>query len=219
MPRGLPDVAAQADLPPSARRRTCIEARDAVHPETLVDDDQAHLRALECDQHLVEALLRAIAKRRYLVLATGNGGRVTRLACPASVAGLADSAIVVAAVTRAGWRASYSNGAPDPSTLLHVVSDDAEILHREDQRIETSQTTRMASTLRPSTRCLAAPLLLLHKRRVSSHSSARPANCRSSQRVVFNPSSPRCKEQDSTTPLRSGDRPECAVPLPVPDCL
>jgi subtilisin family serine protease len=136
MPRGLPDIAARAELPPSVRRQTRIETCNSAHPETLVDDDQANLMGLRRDQELIEALLLAIAKRRYVVLAAGNESRGDMLAYPASAAGLVDSAIVVAAVTRDGLRASYSNGAPAPATLLHMVSDDAEVLHRDDQRID-----------------------------------------------------------------------------------
>lgn len=141
MPRGLPDVAARRALPPSARRGTRIETSDAVHPVKLVAEDQANLAALERDRDLAEALLLAIAKRRYLVLAAGNEGHATALAYPASAGGLADRAIVVAAVTRDGLRASYSNGAHDPATVMHMVSDDAEVLHRDDQRIDAHSLT------------------------------------------------------------------------------
>ncbi|WP_386682057.1 S8 family serine peptidase [Loktanella sp. R86503] len=136
MPRGLPDVATRASLPPSPRRLTRIEHHDSSRPETLVHDDQASLPALMQDQTLIEALLLAIAKRRYLILAAGNEGQRHTLAYPATVAGLVDQAVVVAAVTRAGQRASYSSGTPEPAALLHMPSDDAEVLNRDDQRID-----------------------------------------------------------------------------------
>ena len=136
LPRGVPDIAARAALPPSALRATRIETEDAT---VTLAEDQANLARLRADAALLEALLRAVAKRRYLIVAAGNEGWTDRVGYPASALVDTPEALIVGAETADRVRAPYSNGRDLGDRVLLVVSDDAEQVDADGLRIDPTR--------------------------------------------------------------------------------
>lgn len=133
MPRGVPDVAARADLPASALRATRIEVADDTK---VVDEDLANLKRLKADATLLEKVLAAVARRRYLVLAAGNEGWPDRVGYPASALAAGPHAVIVGAESGDGSPVSYSNGNDMGARLIRLVSDDAEELDADGVRVD-----------------------------------------------------------------------------------
>ncbi len=122
MPRGLPDIVARGALAASRSRNTRIDHDD---PTVTVPEDQANFARLKDDAALLEQVLTAIARQRYVVLAAGNEGLSDRVGYPASKLVGVPEVIIVGAETSDGRHASYSNGVDLGDRLLSVVSDDA----------------------------------------------------------------------------------------------
>ena len=133
MPRGALDIEGRAALAASPARRTRIEHDDGTR---LREDDRSALARLKEDAALLERLLRAIALRRYLLLAAGNEGWPDRVAYPAAAVIGTPEALIVGAETGDGRPAPYSNGHKLGSRLLTFVSDDAEVADADDLRID-----------------------------------------------------------------------------------
>ncbi len=133
MPRGVPDIAARAALPPSVLRATRIETADATN---VVDEDMANLARLQADAALLEQVLAAVARRRYLVLAAGNEGWPDRVGYPASALIAGPDAVIVGAESGNGGPVSYSNGNDMGARVLRLVSDDAEELDADSVRVD-----------------------------------------------------------------------------------
>ncbi len=122
MPRGVPDIVARGALAASRSRNTRIDHDD---PTVTVPEDQANFARLKDDAALLEKVMAAIARQRYLVLAAGNEGLSDRVGYPGSKLVPVPEAIIVGAETSDGRRASYSNGADLGDRVLLIVSDDA----------------------------------------------------------------------------------------------
>lgn len=133
MPRGVPDVAARSALPASPLRATRIEVADQT---AIVDEDLAHLDRLRADAALLERVLAAVARRRYLVLAAGNEGWPDRVGYPASALAAGPDAVIVGAESGSGDPVFYSNGNAMGARLIRLVSDDAEELDADGVRVD-----------------------------------------------------------------------------------
>ena len=138
MPRGVLDVARRTGLATSPARLTRIERDDGTRLQDA--DTAAHARLRE-DTDLLKALLGAIARRRYLVLAAGNEGWPDRVAYPASAVVDVFEALIVGAETGDRRPAPYSNGRDMRSRLLRFVSDDAPVANADELRVDASAAT------------------------------------------------------------------------------
>ncbi|MEM9342265.1 MAG: S8 family serine peptidase [Pseudomonadota bacterium] len=147
IPRGLPDIAHRASIQLSKSRATRID--DPGDTTVVVDEDQAKYERLFADGELFDALLKAISKKCYVVLAAGNEAFPDRVSYPASAqleddAHAADQqAIIVGAMNFDGISSAYTNGTDLKNRLLFVFSDDSFALDRSKASIDF--TTREGS--------------------------------------------------------------------------
>jgi len=141
IPRGLPDMVQRNALQLTKSRMTRIDdPADATH---IVPEDLAQNAKLVADGELFDALLAAISRYRYVVLAAGNDGIPGEVAYPANrqMQGTveAQQAVVVGSINHNGRPSAYTNGSGPQiaDKLLFMVSDDSFALDRDRASIDT----------------------------------------------------------------------------------
>lgn len=133
MPRGITDIGKRAKTLENSERTTRIDA----YSDDITDPaDQANLRRLAVHQAILEALLKAMSKEKWIVLAAGNSG-TSKLGYPANIQDPEnDKLVIVGARNRRSYFAkdwkkyvsTYSSGRDYP--ILHVLSDDAPVFDK-----------------------------------------------------------------------------------------
>ncbi len=133
MPRALPDPVARMEVMKGSPYTTRIDAEpDKDKSDNPRPGDQAVYDRLRIHKEILEALLKFISAKRYVILAAGNDGMANGLSYPTNLIleeGF-ENLIVVGAKNKADEYSAYTNGYGDnlSGKLFWMLSDDAEAL-------------------------------------------------------------------------------------------